>query len=192
MPDLRLIILLYFFCGLLVAGVSKTINKETGLLGWKLTQGNLQLELIQRLPDQTRAFLLGRGFPRDISDKLAHSCIFQTILRNTDKTNNADSSALTVSLKDWQINQAGVTQSLKLKERWDQSWEGNSVSPSARLAFRWAMFPTTQTFLPGDYNWGMISFGPPPGMQFDLQIIWTEDDKKYSTEIKKLNCADDR
>lgn len=192
MPDLRLMILLYFVCELLVAGVSKTVNKETGLLGWKLTQGSLQLELIQRLPDQTRAFLLGRGFPHDISDKLAHSCVFQTILRNTDKIDNIHSSALTVSLKDWQINQAGVIQSLKLKESWDQSWADNIVSPAARLAFRWATFPTTQTFQAGDYNWGMIIFGPPPGTQFDLQIIWTEDDKKYSAEIKKLSCAEDR
>ncbi len=189
---IRLALLLCFIHGPSLADVSRSQNKETALIGWKLQQSKLELELIQRLPDQTRAFFLARGFPAEIADELGRACIFQTILRNTEKTDRGASTALTVNLKDWQVNQAGVSQPLKLKEVWDHSWPDEVVSKSARLAFRWATFPTEQIFQAGDYNWGMISFGLPPGMHFDLQLVWKEGDEKYTARINKLICADDR
>lgn len=172
-----------------IAELSQKLNKETGLIGWKFQQGNLELELIQRLPDQTRAFFMARGFPTDIADDLGKSCIFQTIIRNTDKT---DGYPLTVNLKDWTLNHSGQIQPLKLKESWDQSWPDTQISKSARLAFRWGTFPTKQTFRAGDYNWGMISFGLLPGSQFALQLVWQAGEKKYSAQIDKLICAEDR
>ncbi len=172
-----------------IAELSQKLNKETGLIGWKFQQGNLELELIQRLPDQTRAFFMARGFPTDIADDLGKSCIFQTIIRNTDKT---DGHPLTVNLKDWTLNHSGQIQPLKLKESWDQSWPDTQISKSARLAFRWGTFPTKQTFRAGDYNWGMISFGLLPGTRFDLQLVWQVEEKKYSAQIDKLICAEDR
>ncbi len=192
MADIRsstfgFIVLLYGLCGLAFAGLDKTVDEQTGLIGWKLKQSGLELELIQRLPDQTRAFFLARGFPAEIADTLGESCIFQTILRNT-----GSSAALTVSLKNWRVNQAGVSQSLKLKEVWDQSWSDDDVSKSARLAFRWATFPTEQTFQKGDYNWGMISFGLPAGAHFRLDLVWHDANKKHIAQIENLSCADDR
>jgi len=181
------IVLLYSLCGLAFAGVNKTTNKETGLIGWKLKQDGMELELIQRLPDQTRAFFLARGFPTDIADDLGTSCIFQTIFRNTNS-----SAALTVNLKDWKVYQGSISQPLKLKEDWDKSWADNTLSKSARLAFRWGTFPGTQTFQKGDYNWGMISFGLPPGAHFTLDLVWHNANKKYNAQIRDLSCADDR
>ncbi len=191
MPDLRWPILLFFIYGTSFADVSKTQNSETGLIGWKLKQGSLELELIQRLPDQTRAFFLARGFPAGIADDLGRACIFQTILRNSG-TDAGASPALTVMLKDWRVSQGDTSRPLKLKEAWDQTWPDALVSKSARLAFRWATFPSTQTFQPGDYNWGMISFGLAPGARFDLRLVWREGNERYSAEIEDLICAHDR
>ncbi len=190
MHERCLLILLFFVCGPIFADVSKTQNEETGLIGWKLKQGGLELELIQRLPDQTRAFFLARGFPAGIVDDLGRSCIFQTILRNIG-TDADVSPALTVSLKDWQVSQGDTSRPLKLKEVWDQAWPDALVSKSARLAFRWATFPSTQTFQPGDYNWGMISFGLTPGMRFDLRLVWNEGKEKHAARIENLICAPD-
>ncbi len=188
--DLRLLILLFCICGPSFADISKTQNEETGLIGWKLKQESMELELVQRLPDQTRAFFLARGFPAGIADDLGRSCIFQTILRNTG-VDAGTSPTLTVSLKDWQLSHDGTSRPLKLKEVWDQEWSGTLVSKSARLAFRWATFPSIQTFQPGDYNWGMISFDLAPGMRFDLLLVWNEGDKKHSARIENLICAPD-
>ncbi len=190
MPDLRLLILLFFICGPTFADLSKTQDMETGLIGWKLKQGSLELELVQRLPDQTRAFFLARGFPAGIADDLGKSCIFQTILRNTG-IDSSTSPALTVSLKDWRVSQGDTSRALKLKESWDQAWPDAVVSKSARLAFRWATFPSRQTFQPGDYNWGMISFGLAPGTRFDLRLVWNEGGEKRSKQIENLICAPD-
>jgi len=191
MHECCLLLFLSVVCGPIFADVSKTQNEETGLIGWKLKQGNMELELVQRLPDQTRAFFLARGFPAGIADDLGRSCIFQTILRNTG-TDAGVSLALTVSLKDWRVSQGDASRPLKLKEAWDQTWPDALVSKSARLAFRWATFPSTQTFQSGDYNWGMISFGLTPGTRFDLRLVWNEADKKHSAQIENLICAPDR
>jgi len=189
--DLSWLILLFFIGGPSFADISKTQNEETGLIGWKLKQDSMELELVQRLPDQTRAFFLARGFPAGIADDLGRSCIFQTILRNTG-VDAGTSPTLTVSLKDWQVIHDGTSRPLKLKEVWDQAWSDAVVSKSARLAFRWATFPSIQTFQPGDYNWGMISFDLAPGARFDLRLVWREGNERRSAEIEDLICAHDR
>ena len=156
----------------------------------------MQLELIQRLPDQTRGFFLARGFNRNIADKIARSCVFQTIVRNTGsdtKIEDSDKNAMTVSLKQWRVKIKNKTMPIKLKEDWIKEWSRSSIKPAARHAFRWASFPSEQTFHPtGDYNWGMITFGLTPGNIFDLQIQWRIDNKTHQSVIKNIQCALDR
>lgn len=170
---------------------SRSENPETGLVGWTLKRGGMQLELIQRLPDQTRAFFLARGFPVDVADTIGTSCVFQTIVRNTAR--EAGAKAVTVSLPDWQIRYEGHLRRVKLKEQWEREWPDDRVTPAARLAFRWATFPTEQTFEPGgDYNWGMISFDLPPGAVFDLNVRWQLAGEDYDTWMQGIVCAPDR
>ena len=172
------------------AEVTKTTAPETGLIEWTLTDNNLELKLIQRLPDQTRSFFEARGFPRDITDNIAKSCVFQTIARNTSKENN---QVIHISLKTWLIKINNHSQTVKFKENWDSEWNTGQVTPASRLAFRWATFPTEQSYQPsGDYNWGMISFGPEPGSVFDLYVQWNINNKTKSTWIKNITCAKDR
>jgi hypothetical protein len=172
-----------------LADISQTTAPDSGLKRWTLTQGALELQLVQRLPDQTRAFFLARGFPAATADAIARSCVFQTIARNTASTEAP--SSVTIDLNAWQIIHDGKTKPVKLKEIWDQTW-GNAVPSAARLAFRWATFPTLQTFEPAqDYNWGMISFGPPPGETIDIKVIWHENQNRKSAVIQAVTCPTD-
>ena len=158
-------------------------------MSWTLEQDALELQLIQRLPDQTRAFYQGRGFTPAIANALGEACIFQTIARNVLPPDST--AAVEVNLTNWRIHVQGKSAPVKLKEEWLQDWETGEATRAARIAFRWATFPTRQTFLPGDYNWGMISFGPLPGATFDLRVVWRQDNEEKSAWIYRIQCPED-
>jgi len=174
-----------------IAEVEQTTDSESQLISWKLTKQALSLELIQRLPDQTRAFFQGRGFSSDIANDIANQCVLQTIAKNTSHV--AAKQSISYDLHDWKIYTKSKTQRIKLKEQWDTEWTKGQVSMASRIAFRWATFPTQQNFDPGgDFNWGMISFGLPPGSVFDLEIIWTQNSQVHSHWIRQIKCPLDR
>jgi hypothetical protein len=171
------------------------IDESTKLETWKLVQSDFELQLVQRLPDQTRGFFQGRGFTKQQANDIATQCVLQTIVKNTasDKTN----PSLSVSLKDWRVKVDGQLQGVKLKEDWAQQWvliedDNQKVKKSAQIAFRWATFPSEQTFEPGgDYNWGMISFGLKPGEKFDLHVFWKVDEQLNDEWIRGMECPMD-
>ncbi len=174
-------------------GSVTTGTDENGLRNWKLTQGALSLKLIQRLPDQTRAFFLARGFPKAVADEIATACVLQTIGRNESPANQPVS--LTYDLRDWRLRLPdGSEREIRYKEDWDRAWTGNPRVPrAARIAFRWATFPSAQQFEPGgDYNWGMTSFGLPPGSRFDLHVRWRENGQPKDAWIEDITCPQDR
>ncbi len=173
------------------ASVVVTKNSSTELQSWVLKEGDFKLELIQRLPDQTRAFFQGRGFSSKTANDLALSCIFQAIGTNTGKPEHAE--PVSYSLKDWQIKINNKIQPVKLKEIWKAQWPSSEVTTAARIAFTWATFPTQQAFTGGgDYGWGMVSFGLPPNSSFDLKVVWKQNKKTNSTWIRAITCPDDR
>lgn len=173
----------------LAADIEHGADPETGLRSWRLAEGILELELIQRLPDQTRAFFLARDFSAEIADEIAGSCIFQTIIRNTGRRD--DGARLAIDQTQWRVIRDDTAGGIRLKEPWLASWPPAAASQASRLAFRWALFPTRQEFLPGDYNWGMTAFGPPPGAVFDLEVVWRADSVVQSSRIKAIECAPD-
>ena len=175
---------------LATAGVERG-QDENGLQSWHLQQGALSLKLIQRTPDQTRAFFLARGFPREAANEIATACVLQTIGRNLSGAEKPVS--LGYDLHDWRIRHQGKLQPIRLKEDWAEAWKNRPEIPeAARIAFRWATFPTRQQFEPGgDYNWGMTSFGLPPGSRFDLQLRWQENGQPKSAWIENLQCPED-
>jgi len=177
---------------LFAVDLSKTVDKETRLIGWKFSEGNFQLELIQRSPEQTRSFFQARGFDSNIANDIATSCVLQTIVRNTEADNKTE--AINISLKNWYFVTAdGTKKLLKLKETWNKEWKEGSISSPARIAFRWATFPTTQRFDPGgDFNWGMISIGPKPNTVFDLHVFWEQGDIQHDAWIKQMTCPLDQ
>ncbi len=173
-------------CG---ADVTRSVNPDSGLEGWRFSSGDIEFELIQRLPDQTRAMFMNHEFSREVIEQLTLSCMFQTIIRNTGKSGS--DRAVSVDLTQWRIRHDGNTGGILLKEPLLASWSDEDASPAAKLVVRWGMFPTQQEFLPGDYNWGMTAYGVPPGSVFDLEVIWKQGDKQHSFEIRDILCAPD-
>lgn len=173
-------------CG---ADLTRSVNPDNGLEGWHFTRGDIDIELIQRLPDQTRALFMNHEFSREVIEQLALSCMFQTIIRNTGKSGSGQ--AVSVDLTRWRMRHDGRSGGILLKEPLLASWSDEDASPAAKLVVRWGMFPTQQDFMPGDYNWGLSAFGIPPGSVFDLEVKWQAGEKQHSGEIRGILCAPD-
>ncbi len=190
--DVMLKILVWFMLlqpSLATATVVRSADEETGLVKWHFTSDDLEIELIQRLPDQTRGFFLARGFSSEVTDEIATSCVLQTIVRNRGLAGAG--VPIVIDLGQWRMVQAGRSGGIRLKEAWIASWPEDRVSEAARLAFRWATFPTTQEFLPGDYNWGMTAYGLPPGAVFDLNVVWQQGGQTQDGWIRGIECPAD-
>lgn len=173
-----------------VAGdVKHSTNPGNGLQGWHFSDGDIEIELVQRLPDQTRALFMQHAFSSEVIEELATSCMFQTIVRNTGTSDSGQ--PVSVDLTAWRVQHAGNTGPIKLKEPWMASWPEEAADPAARLVFRWGMFPTRQQFHPGDYNWGLTAFGIPPGSVFDLEVSWQEGGSPRSGKIAGIVCTPD-
>ncbi len=169
--------------------VRHEVNAATGIESWVLKAEEFSLELVQRLPDQTRAFFQGRGFDTVAANEIALGCVFQTVIKN-DATESA-APVVALDLTDWRIDAGQGQRPLKLEQDWQKDWERRGVNQAARIAFHWALYPTRQEFHPGDYNWGMTTYGMPPGSTFDLHVVWHRGDEPRQHTIKGVRCARD-
>lgn len=172
--------------GQVSAEVITSEEAQTGLRTWEWREAGVSVQLVQRLPDQTRAFFQGRGFNSPDADTIAKACIFQTIFRNDGK------QPLSYDLDDWRINYRGQRPPLLTRERWNEKWQESEASQAARIALRWSLLPTRQHFESGDYNWGMISFGLLPGESFDLTLMLTLAGNPVTGTIPRIVCAADQ
>lgn len=175
--------------GLASAGVQRSSNADNGLEKWHFTAGDIEIELVQRLPDQTRAMLMQHAFSKDVIEMMATSCMFQTIIRNNGKSGSGQ--PVSIDLTRWRMQHKGKQSGILLKEPLLASWTDADASPAAKLVIRWGMFPTRQEYLPDDYNWGLTAYGIPPGSQFDLDVSWTEGGKPKTGKITGLVCTPD-
>lgn len=171
------------------AEISTGIDAEANLPYWEFTAPGISLRLVQRLPDQTRAFFMARGFSREAVEQVAQSCVFQTVFKNT--SNTTDPDPLEYDLRDWVIQSGGVRQGMQTREDWAVVWTEQDAPKPARIAFEWALFPTRQVYNPGDYNWGMSIFDLVPGSRFDLSITWKQYGTLHTAHIEDMQCAPD-
>lgn len=167
------------------AAVVAGVDEQTGLRAWEWREAGASIRLVQRLPDQSRAFFLARGFTADEADRLARECMFQTIFRNDGE------HPLSYSLDDWHVVHRGKRTHLLTRERWAEFWRESEANEAARIALHWALLPTRQHYEPGDYNWGMSSFGLPPGASFDLEIVLTMGRDRIIRNLAGIACARD-
>ena len=180
------LLLIPLLCG---AEVLRSANEENGLEKWHFIDRDIEIELVQRLPDQTRALFMNHTFSREVIEQLALSCMFQTIIRNTGKS--GAEQTISIDLTQWRMQHAGKTSGILQKEPLLASWSDEDADAAAKLVIRWGMFPTQQEYLPGDYNWGLTAYGIPPGSRFDLAVTWQEDEVQRRGEIKDIMCAPD-
>ena len=172
------------------ANVTLGAAPDTGLKFWLWEDRGVLLELKQRLPDQTRGFFEARGFGIKAADRAGTACIFQTMLRNTGPV---ESGRVEVDLTQWRVvTQDGKTPML-LRDDWNNIWKSADppVSEASRIAFEWALLPSQQGFDPGDYNWGMTSYGLPPGSTFDLEFTWQRKGTAQHGRIDNIECPAD-
>ncbi len=161
-------------------------DQETGLAAWEWRADGIQLQQIQRLPDQTRAFFQGRGFTTAEADQIAAHCVFQTIFHNH------SAQPVTLDLAQWRVNVDGATKPPKLTADWQQDWQARNTPEAARIAFQWALFPNQQTFAPGDWNMGMITYPAPPNSLLDVQFSWQVGETRHNGVLRGLRCAADQ
>ncbi len=189
MKPLSLLLLALLLPAVTTAELVHSTNPGNGLQSWHLSDGDIEIELVQRLPDQTRAMFMQHAFSSAVIEELATSCMFQTIVRNTGKSGSGQPVA--VDLGTWRVQHDGRTGPIKLKEPWMASWPEAAADQAARLVFRWGLFPTRQEFLPGDYNWGLTAYGLAPGSEFDLEVSWQQGGSPRSARITGIVCTPD-
>jgi hypothetical protein len=107
--------------------------------------------------------------------------------------NSAAEGAASVhfDLRDWRILVDDTPRRLKDRDYWAKVWESRGLSQPARIAFEWSLLPTTQEYAPGDYNWGMTSYGLAPGLAFDLEFSWTANGTPHRARIDGIECSPD-
>ena len=169
--------------------VLHSVDDGNGLQKWHFIDDDIEIELVQRLPDQSRALFMKHEFSRDVVEDLALSCMMQTIIRNSGKSGSG--RAVSIDLRQWRMHHKGRESGIRLKEQWLASWSDEQASPAARLIVRWGLFPTQQEYLPGDYNWGLTTYGIGPGSVFDLAVSWEEGGELRSGKIDNIVCAPD-
>ena len=166
------------------------IDAQAQLPYWQIKDEGMSLRLVQRLPIQSRAFFLARGFNKQQVERIAQSCVFQTVFKNVSHETEQP-APLTYNLREWVISHNGKYQGIKTREDWSVEWLAEKVATSVQLAFEWALYPTEQEYKPGDYNWGMSVYDLKPGSKFDLKVVWHQFGKAHSTIIKNMQCAED-
>lgn len=156
---------------------------------WEWRNDYMTLRLVQRLPDQTRAYFAGRGFKPAEVDFIAGHCFFQTVFKNI---SDGDGKRLVQhNIRDWEYHYKGKSFRMRPREDWKPVWERRKVGQAQIVAYEWSLFPSVQNFEAGDYNWGMTVFFIPHGSTFDLDIVWKVDGKKEKARLNNISCAKD-
>ncbi|CRI67206.1 conserved exported hypothetical protein [Thiocapsa sp. KS1] len=161
------------------------IDPETGAATFEIQAHGVSLSLTQLLPDQVRAFYVARGFDLDDADVFAGACVYMTVLRN-----DTTPGTLDFRLSDWEVQHNEEVHPLPPLDDWLAQWTARGVPDSARLAFRWAQFPSEQSYAPGEWNQGMLATGLPPGSRFDLIARWMIADQTYEGRLDDVRCTD--
>jgi hypothetical protein len=168
--------------------VKHGVTADTGLQYWEWRGQGALIRLTQRLPDQTRAFFLARGFKFETADYIARQCVFQTMFKNVAPR---DTGTIELNLQDWQVHSDQAQHGLLTRGHWERLWQERGVSRAAQIAFEWSLLPTRQRYQAGDFNWGMTSYGLEPGSRFDLDLSWTRDGVRYRGRIEGVECPPD-
>lgn len=177
----------FFACMALLASIPSLAGAE-GEIEWRFQarQGNVVLTANPLGQASRSAFYAARGFATDTIRPYAQACGFSFGMQN------GGQQSLTTRLTDWAALDANGKQiPLRLPETWDAQWEKAGVSPSARIAFRWAQFHSENTFEPGDWIMGMATFESMPTAPFRLITRFRDTKGNHEIILDKLECARD-
>lgn len=164
-------------------------DEQSFLPYWQMVDKGINLRLVQRLPDQTRAFFMSRGFTEVQAEIIANSCVFQTVFRNTSNLSTPDT--LKYNLRNWVVEHKGKKTNPKVREDWEKQWQAQKVKKPQRMDFEWSLVPTDWKYEPGDYNWGMTFYNLKPGSVFNLTIVWDQYGKTNRYTFRNIQCSPD-
>lgn len=164
-------------------------DKDAMLPFWEWRDDEISLRLVQRLPDQTRAYFAGRGFKSKEVEFIASHCVFQTVYKNISPAGKPNT--IHHNITAWRYHYKGKTYEVMPREDWKPLWHSRKVSQAQIVAFEWSLLPSKQVFQAGDYNWGMTFFSIPHGESFDLDITWLLNGKPRKTTLTNVQCAKD-
>ena len=186
-PYLALCLGLFLGQTCFAASITRHDQTASGLQGWQIQGEHIQIQLNPLKPEQVRAFYLGRGFPKEVSEQIVNSCVYQVVIKNTSV---ADSDAIvSVNLEDWRVFDQQAQKALVPKEKWLEKWAELGASDAAIIAFKWATFPAQQVFeQTGDYGWGMILFGDQLEETFNVELQWRVNDEANHQKVEQLMC----
>jgi len=156
---------------------------------WEWRNDSMTLRLVQRLPDQTRAYFAGRGFQGADVETIAAYCVFQTVYKNISTADHK--RVIEHDIRDWRVHYQGKTLSIQPREDWQPVWRSKGIDQAQIVAFEWSLLPTKQRFEAGDYNWGMTFVNVPHGASFDLDIHWKVDGEPQMARLPNVTCAKD-
>ena len=168
------------------APVTAGVVSETGLRYWEWKSEGVLFRLTQRLPDQTRAYFMARGFDSGSADLIAKRCVFQSMFKNIAGSGGA---AISIDLDSWQVRSGDDEHGVLTREKWQDELQESELSRAAAIALEWSLLPTHQVYAPGDYNWGMTSYGLKPGQIFDLGFSWKRGSQVFHGTLKGVECA---
>jgi len=186
---LGIAILTFLYLSPTHAGLITGTDETAKLPFWEWRNEYMTLRLVQRLPDQTRAYFAGRGFKPNEVNIIAGHCIFQTVFTNI--SSGDKKRVVEHEIRNWKYHYKGEVISMKPREDWKPFWQEKKVAQAQIVAFEWSLLPSRQIFEAGDYNWGMTVFDVPHGASFDLDISWKVDGEQQSARIKNVTCAKD-
>jgi len=170
------------------APLTTGVVPETGLRYWEWKSEGVLFRLTQRLPDQTRAYFMARGFDSGYADLIATRCVFQSMFKNIAGPGDA---TITIDLNTWQVRSGGDEHPVLTREKWQEEFRNSDISRAAAIALEWSLLPTRQVYAPGDYNWGMTSYGLKPGQVFDLGFAWKQGDQVFHGKLDGVECSPD-
>ncbi|MCW8914816.1 MAG: hypothetical protein OQK24_03065 [Magnetovibrio sp.] len=184
---MRILLTLFAVLGMTAPALAQEAGLEgPGVYRWK--GDGLRIETQALVHDQVRGFFTGRGFGDAGLDVLVNEgCFFRSSIGN--EATNPKAPHITINQSEWRIFVDGEERKLRTRADWLPVWDRLGVDVEQRVAFKWALFPTTQEFAPNDYNWGMITYGLAPGTRFDLELVWHQGGEKRTMRFEGMECA---
>lgn len=186
---LALIILMWFLLSSLQAKLVTGVDEAAQLPFWEWRDEYMSMRLVQRLPDQTRAYFSARGFKAEDVKFIAEHCFFQTVYKNLSGAEKA--RVIQHDIRDWVYHYKGKSLGIKPREDWKPIWQKRKVNNAQIIAYEWSLLPSVQIFQAGDYNWGMTIFDVPHGASFDLELVWKVDGKRQTATMTNVTCSKD-
>jgi len=178
-----------FFSTFSLAQLSSGIDETANLPFWQWAENDISVRLVQRLPDQSRAYFAARGFVGEEVKAIAQHCFFQTVVKNTSSEDH--DVVIKYNLNDWRIRHKKHYYQLKNREQWKMIWLRHKTAMAPSIAFNWSLLPSQQTLKAQDYNWGMTVLEVPHGAVFELELKWARNGKLHTALLTNLKCARD-